>query len=235
MTAIHRPCVCLVSSRHALAPDVRTSRAAVTALERWLAGAIDAGVDLIQIRESDLEAAALRALTTTVVRRAAGTSTQVVVNDRADVAIAAGAAGVHLRGDGPPVAAVRAWLGEGRLIGRSVHDPEEAGRAAGANYLLFGTVFDSRSKPGRPAAGLEALAQAVRQSPAPVLAIGGITPDRARACAAAGAAGVAAISLFLPPGRTPHSLGVAEATAQLRAALMTAGPRRTSQDFVGPP
>jgi thiamine-phosphate pyrophosphorylase len=220
VTAIARPCTCLVTDRAALSPEARTLRLAVLALEAFLDEATEAGVDLIQIRERDLDAAVLRDLTAAVVSRARGTATQVVVNDRVDVALAAGADGVHLRDDGPALADVRKLVGD-RLIGRSIHAPCPQGRGAEAGYFVFGTVFESLSKPGGSAAGLEALAAVVRSTAAPVLAIGGMTPARARACAAVGAAGVAAIRLFLPIGLAPGSLGVLAATQQLRAAMAT--------------
>jgi thiamine-phosphate pyrophosphorylase len=219
VTAIARPCICLVTDRAALSPEARTPRLGVLALEAFLDEATEAGVDLIQIRERDLDAAVLRDLTAAVVSRARGTATQVVVNDRVDVALAAGADGVHLRDDGPALADVRRLVGD-RLIGRSIHAPCPPGGDE-AGYFIFGTVFESLSKPGGSAAGLEALAAVVRSTAAPVLAIGGMTAARARACAAAGAAGVAAIRMFLPIGLAPDSLGVVAATQQLRAAMAT--------------
>jgi thiamine-phosphate diphosphorylase len=163
---------------------------------RWAAGA---GIDLIQVRERDLEAAALAALVTQMLAATRGTPTRIVVNDRLDVALACGAAGVHLRGDSVPVAAARRLASAGFLIGRSVHTVDEAERADGADYLIAGTVFPTASKPEHPVhaflgvAGLAAIARAAR---APVLAIGGITDDRIEQIAAAGAAGFAAIGLF---------------------------------------
>jgi thiamine-phosphate pyrophosphorylase len=212
------PCVALVTDRRRLSPEARTTRDQVSALERWLVDAIEAGVDLIQLRERDLDAALLRDLSRRVAARARGTATRVLINDRADVAEAAGADGVHLRADGPPAARVRA-LHAGWVIGRSVHGVEEA-RGASEDYLLFGTVFASHSKPtGWVVGGLDGLREVVAASPVPVLGIGGIDPARARACAGAGAAGVAGISVFLPEGRAAGSLGVTRALEALRAAF----------------
>jgi thiamine-phosphate pyrophosphorylase len=216
------PCICLVTDRLAVTPDARTRRGEIAGLERQLDEAIAAGVDLIQIRERDLDAATLRALATRVVARAAA-ATRVVVNDRADVARAAGAAGVHLRGTGPPIARVRAIGPGGWLVGRSVHTADEARLAADADYLLFGTVFASRSKPAdAPVAGVGGLRAAAAASAAPVLAIGGLTPARVAVCRQAGAAGVAAVGVFLPPGRTPDALGPGAAAAALRRAWLAA-------------
>ena len=109
----------------------------------------------------------------------------------------------------------------GWLVGRSVHGVDEAVRHGGVDYLLLGTIFPSASKPaGAGVQGLDVLGRAATASRVPVIAIGGIDPDRARACAAAGAAGVAGISVFLPEGRTPGALGPARATVALRSALI---------------
>ena len=222
MIPLPRPCLCLVTNRRALTPDARTIRDEILALERLLEEAIAARIDLIQIREGDLEASVLRDLTVRV-RACATEATRILVNDRADVAIAARAAGVHLRADAPGTAAVRALAPAHWLVGRSVHHAAEAAAHDDADYLLFGTVFESGSKPGQPASGVDALGAAVRAARAPVLAIGGLTPDRVPACAAAGAWGVAAIGVFLPPGRTPDSLGPGPAAEALRAAFARQG------------
>ena len=159
---------------------------------------MDAGIDVIQIRERELEAAALFALVSEVVSRAPA-STRVVVNDRVDVAVAAGASGVHLRSDGPAATRVRSIGPAGWIVGRSVHTLEEIAAAAGADYLIFGTVFSTASKPpDSTIAGLDGLRAASAASTVPVLAIGGITPERIAACREAGAAGIAAIGAFLP-------------------------------------
>jgi thiamine-phosphate pyrophosphorylase len=165
-------------------------------LDEQAAAAVDAGIDLIQIRERDLEAKALAALVTRIVARARGSATRVVVNDRVDVALACAADGVHLRADSLPISAVRAIVPRGFLIGRSVHTPDEARAAAGADYLIAGTVFPSESKPGAPYFGAAGLREIVRASTAPVLAIGGMMIDRVPDVAATGAAGIAAIGLF---------------------------------------
>jgi thiamine-phosphate pyrophosphorylase len=159
-----------------------------------------AGVDLVQVRERGVEAATLLDLTVRVRARLAGTSARCLVNDRSDVALAAGADGVHLPAAAPACARVRAMAPAPFLIGRSVHGVDEAiaVEAAGScDYLVFGTVYPSLSKPaGHPVAGLEALARVCAAVRLPVLAIGGITVDRLAEVAAAGAAGAAAIGLF---------------------------------------
>jgi thiamine-phosphate pyrophosphorylase len=170
------------------------------ALVRLIADAASAGVDLVQIRERGLDDSALLSLTREAVAAIRGSSARVLVNDRLDVALAAGAAGVHLRGDSIPSSRARALSGPGFVIGRSVHDEDEAAAMeaeGGCDYLLFGTVFPTSSKPpGHRLGGLTALRRACARVRIPVLAIGGISVERMAGVAAAGAAGVAAISLF---------------------------------------
>jgi len=165
------------------------------------ANAVRAGVDVIQVRERDLPDRELAALVRAVVDVTAGTTTRVVVNDRADIAIVAGAAGVHLRGDSAPASRVRTMTPDGFVIGRSVHSPEDVDAAVadgGCDYLLFGTVFLSEGKaPGHPVAGLDALRDACARSPVPVIAIGGMNERRAAGVRDAGAAGFAAVGLFM--------------------------------------
>ena len=224
--------ITLVTDRRRLAPVARTTRDEIVALEAFLDPAIDVGVDVIQIREPDLDGRLLEGLVTRVVRRARGAGVRVLVNDRADVAIAGGADGVHLRASSPQASRVRT-LHPSWLMGRSVHEGDGPSEAGG-DYVLFGTVFPSASTiparggaggpAGKTPAGLAGLARAVAASAVPVLAIGGITPAGAATCAAAGAAGVAAIGLFLPVGCSPDAMGAGPATRALRAAL--AGARR---------
>jgi thiamine monophosphate synthase len=192
----------------------------------WFAALAAAGVDALQLREKGLAdrdlfelalaaraALALPALAAAGGRgdgarpalpAAAGSSDGagpplLLVNGRADIAIAAGADGVHLPGDGLPVGAMRGRFGADWLIGVSTHSVEEveAAARAGADYAVFGPVYATPGKPGaRPtgAAGLAAAAQAG----IPVYALGGVTLERFAEVAAAGAAGVAAIRLFQP-------------------------------------
>jgi thiamine-phosphate pyrophosphorylase len=179
-----------------------TDRRRFASLERGLFEqvqyAADAGVDLVQVRERDLEAAALVDLAEQIVHITRGSRTRVLVNDRVDVALATGADGVHLRHDSVPVAAARALAAPGWVIGRSVHSMEELQSAAGADFVIAGTVFPTASKrPEVGLLGLDGLRTLVSASPAPVLAIGGMALERIGQVAAAGAAGIAAIGFFL--------------------------------------
>ena len=149
-----------------------------------------------------------------MIAAAADTSARVIVNDRLDVALAAGAGGVHLKGESIDTAAVRRIVPAGFLVGRSVHAADEAERAAadGADYVVVGTVFETASKPGQPPSGLDLLRETVRRCRVPVLGIGGMTAARAAAVAATGAAGLAAIGLFM---------GSTGTTEQVRLSLET--------------
>ena len=165
--------------------------------------AVEAGVDVLQIRERDLEAGELARLCADFLQVVRGSRSRVVVNDRVDVALACGAHGVHLRGDSMPPAAVRAMSPRGFLIGRSVHSPEEAEAASGVvDYLIAGTVWATTSKAGLDTSkllGSEGLSRIVHRVAVPVLGIGGISVERIAAVAQSGAAGVAAIGLFMGP------------------------------------
>jgi len=169
------------------------------ALVERVGAAARAGVHLIQIRQPQLEGGALTRLVERAVLAAKGTAARILVNDRVDVALVAGAHGVHLRAGSMPAARVRAIAPRAFVIGRSVHAPDEGTRAAqegNLDYLLFGTVFRSGSKPGVDAAGIDALTAACAGVALPVLAVGGMTGLGLGAVAHAGAAGFAAIGLF---------------------------------------
>ena len=185
------PVVCLITDRARVGgADGTVDRV------RWAARA---GVHLVQVRERDLDGGPLTALVRRCVEAVRGSRARVLVNDRLDVALAAGAHGVHLRADSMPAPTVRTLCPPGFLIGRSVHARDEAidaAAAGGLDYLLFGTVFPTASKPGREATGTPALAEVVAAAAIPVLAVGGVSTDNVGDVAAAGAAGFAAIGMF---------------------------------------
>jgi len=162
-----------------------------------------AGVDWIQLREKDLSGRALAELLREALRRVPA-GCRIVLNDRLDVACALGAGGVHLGRESLSVEDARR-LARGRgatqdfLVGASTHSLAAALSAekAGADYLVFGPVYATPSKAQYgPPQGIERLREVCHAVSLPVLAIGGITLENARACLEAGAAGIAAIRLF---------------------------------------
>jgi thiamine-phosphate pyrophosphorylase len=166
--------------------------------------AAGSGIHLVQVRARQLDGRALFELVRACIEAVHGTRTRVVVNDRLDVALAADAHGVHLRGDSFPAARARAIAPRGFLIGRSVNaagEAEEASAEGAVDYLVFGPVFETASKPGKAAAGVGALSDVVAAATVPVLAVGGMTAGRIAEVVAAGASGYAAIGMFA--GREP--------------------------------
>jgi thiamine-phosphate pyrophosphorylase len=233
-----RPVISAVTNRRLLSDR---DDEACDRLVEWSAAVAKADVDILQIRERGLEAATLARLVRDVLAASAGSRMRVVVNDRIDIALAVSAAGVHLPSAAPSAAVVRRIVSDGFLIGRSVHatdDLAQIERTGGCDYLTFGTVFLSAGKPeGHAVAGVEALGRACAATTLPVLAIGGMTVPLAAEAARAGAAGIAAIGLFLDPWRGPggpadRAARLADTVAALRAAFSAASrrpePRRTS-------
>jgi thiamine-phosphate pyrophosphorylase len=169
-------------------------------LDDFIARAIAAGVDWVQIREKDLPARRLLALTETAARQARQQGrTRVMVNDRLDVALAAHAHGVHLGAHSMPVDLVRKLAPREFVVGVSCHSLQEAvaAEAAGANYILLGPIFATPSKlQYGPPLGLAKLREVTLQITTPVFALGGITPDRTALCRQNGASGIAGIRIF---------------------------------------
>ncbi len=200
-----------ITDRTQFGPDETVRRAAlVDSVRRWAA----AGIDFIQLREKDLPAGNLVQLARDLLAaiRQTGSTTKLLINSRADVAVAAGVYGVHLpSGDGQLTPAqVRVLFNSASpnsiasipiTISVSCHTLEEVAlaRARQADLILFGPVFDKvvQGRSVAPGIGLDLLRSAgVRAGDTPVLALGGITAENTAACLAAGAAGIAAIRLF---------------------------------------
>jgi thiamine-phosphate pyrophosphorylase len=185
--------------------------------------AVAAGIELIQLREKKLTARVLFELAQRTVAIARGSSTRVLVNDRADIAAAAGADGVHLATRSLGAATVRRTFGDNFLIGVSAHSPAEAtaARGDGADFVVLGPVFETASKIqyGAPL-GIDVLAQVSSHlRPFPILALGGVSEENARRCLRQGASGVAGISLFADPSK------LKEIVPQIRDALIVPNQR----------
>lgn len=170
-----------------------------------VAAAVAADVNLIQVREKNLSTRVLYDLALQAVALTRGSNTRLLINDRADVALSAGAAGVHLTAGSIESSVIRRTFGDEFLIGVSTHSLDEvrAARQGGADFAVFGPVFETASKRvyGEPV-GLEQLAQVVAALPEfPVLALGGVTFKHVTSCFRAGAAGIAAIRLMNDPNQ----------------------------------
>ena len=188
----------LVTDRRRISTAADDAGEACRCVIRQATYAVEAGIDYIQVREHDLPASTLAALVTEIVALAAGSSTRVLVSDRLDVALACGAAGVHLRGDSFGACDVRPVAPEGFLIGRSVHTAADVSCAEGADYLIAGTIWPTASKgPNWPLLGVSGLSAIVTMASVPVIGIGGVNLDNLAGVAATGAAGIAAIGLFV--------------------------------------
>jgi thiamine-phosphate pyrophosphorylase len=172
-----------------LVTDRRLARDVLAVVDAALA-AVPPGTALVQVREKDLTGRALVELSRAVVAAARRRGARVVVNDRADVALASGADGVHLPEGGMEVEDARRILGASSLVGASVHDPDGAAARAGADYLVAGPIWETPGKRAIGVAGLEAI---LARAGAPVFAIGGVEVARADEALAAGAHGVAVI------------------------------------------
>jgi thiamine-phosphate pyrophosphorylase len=187
----------LITDRQRFAPPAPTE---LFGADEWRAldAAIAAGVGAVQLREKDLDGRALCARAERLAARCRASGVKLLVNERADVALAARADGVHLPEAGLPVAAVRALVGADRLVGCSVHATEQLAARSGADFVLFGPVYETPAKRAfGPPQGLDRLAAFAHASPLPVLAVGGITVARVPEVLRAGASGVALIGAIL--------------------------------------
>ena len=181
----------LVTDRHQTG-----GRPLVPLVEEAVAG----GLRAVQVRERDLDTPDLLALARDLCAAAHARGVRVMINDRADLALALGTAGVHLRSDSLPVSAARRLLGPDCLIGASAHSPDDVARAEseGADFTVLGPIYDTPSKRGYgPPVGLRPLEDAVRRCRIPIFAIGGVTVARVAELRGAGAHGVAVVSAIL--------------------------------------
>ena len=188
--------------------------------------ALAAGVDWVQVREKDLQGGQLLEVGRLAVGLAAvhrektEPAPRIIINDRLDVALAAGAHGVHLGGESARAYEVVRWCRAGNapngfVIGASCHSIEEAREAgnAKADYILLGPVFETPSKLhfGAPQ-GLQTLSEVCRAVLMPVVAIGGVSQENAAVCIRAGAVGIAAIRMFQ---ESPDTRAITESVASI--------------------
>jgi len=195
--------LCYVTDRTQFAGDESARR---EQLLQCIREAATARIDFIQLREKDLSARELESFATRALQavRASGTATRLLINSRTDIAIAAGADGVHLPATDVSPAEARTIFHQSGfpnlVVGVSCHEVSEVrfAESSGGDFALFGPVFE---KHGRSGTGLQELRDATTRASSasgymPVLAIGGVTLDNAAACVQAGADGIAAIRLF---------------------------------------
>lgn len=196
----------LVASPRATLPDAE--------LLARLRAALDGGVDVLQLRCKEMEALPCLRLAERVLGLAREAGVPLIVNDRADIALAAGADGVHLGQDDLPMTWARRIMPDA-IVGRSSHEPAQAERAIadGADYFAVGPVWRTPTKPGRPAAGLSYVRDvAARGGAIPWFAIGGITPENVDQVLDAGASRVAVVRAVLDapdPAAAAHELATA--------------------------
>ena len=171
--------------------------------------ALDAGITMLQVRGTQLSAHQLYNLAQALCPRCQQYGVACIINDRVDVGLAVQADGFQLGQRGLPIAVVRDLVGPDYLLGASVHSMDEArtALAQGADFLLAGTIFASRSHPGEPARGPQLLRSIKQSYPnAILLAIGGVTPENASEVMAAGADGLAVISAILNTQNVLHAV-----------------------------
>ena len=215
--AIPLPCLCLVTDR---------SLDGSGSLVSLVVQAVEGGVDMVQLREKDLPGGPLLKLAQSL-KDAIGDEALLIINERVDITQITRASGVQLGEDGLPVAPARHVLGPDYLIGRSVHDVAGAGLAQtkGADFLVAGTMYATRSHPGVSPAGPGLVAQMSEICRLPIIGIGGITPENLGPVIQAGASGVAVITSILAseqPRRAAEELKQAllEAVAAMDVAVI---------------
>lgn len=204
-TVLPHPTLCLVTDR---------SYATTRSLATLVAAAVLGGANVVQLREKDMAGGDLLTLATDIRESTAGGKALFIVNDRVDVALAAGADGVQLGEDGMPVEAARR-IAPQLLIGRSVHSVDGAreAEAQGADFLVVGTIFPTGSKTDYEPTGPGILERIAESVGLPFLAIGGVTSENVSQVMAAGAAGAAVISAIL------GALDPRAAAAELKRAM----------------
>jgi thiamine-phosphate diphosphorylase len=213
--------LCLVTDRRRLGAAMGAPEPEwIDLLRDQVTAAAQAGVEFIQVRESDLEAGQLTTLVRDLMRRVRGTATRVLVNDRTDVALAAGASGVHLKERSIAPDPVRRIAPDGFVISCAVHTPMITAARIAADLLIAGTVLPTASKPSVDylnKAGLVGIVEAAAGRP--VLGIGGMDISSMPLLAESRAAGMAAVGAFVPRAGDDISVFVQKRVAGLRLAF----------------
>ena len=183
-------------------------------LPRLLDAAIDGGVGMVQLREKQLSDGELLSLARLCADACRRRGVLFIVNDRADIALASDADGVHVGQDDVPPAVARALLGPDRVIGVSTHTPEEVDAAHGlADYIGVGPIHETPTKPGRLAVGTALVRYAAAHADQPFFAIGGLTPSNVGEVIEAGGRGVSVYRWV------SHSPDPARAAREMLAAM----------------
>jgi thiamine-phosphate pyrophosphorylase len=191
-----------------------------TSPERFLAAAIAGGVDMVQLREKTLGDGALLLYAQRCARVCQQHGVPFIVNDRVDIALAAGADGVHVGQDDIPFGHAKLMLGPGSIVGISTHDARQIDAAHDADYLGVGPIFETPTKPGRPAVGTDLVRYAAANARAPFFPIGGLDPSNVGDVICAGAHGVSVyrwIARADDPARAAREMIAAIDAASLRA------------------
>jgi thiamine-phosphate diphosphorylase len=218
--------LCLVTDRRRLGAAIGARPTDwIDALHEQVKAAAGSGIDMVQVREPDLEAGELTRLVRSLMRQVGGTATKVLVNDRVDVALAANASGVHLKEQSILPGEVRR-IAPGLVIGCSVHGTAGIAARKAADFLIAGTVLPTASK--RPVDylsvdGLRAVVAAAADQP--VLGIGGLDVHSIPLLVTSGSAGLAAIGAFIPAAGEGVSDCVQKRVTAMRLAFDSAGPR----------
>jgi thiamine-phosphate pyrophosphorylase len=189
--------------------------------DEFLAAALAGGVDIVQLRMKDARDEQIVAAGRRFAAATASHGALFILNDRPDLVAATGADGVHVGQDDTPAADARAIVGPERLVGRSTHSPAQVDAAAGVpvDYIGVGPVYETPTKPGRPAVGLELVRYAAAHATTPFFAIGGISAANVDAVRDAGAMRIAVVRALTEADdveRAAHVLRAAIARPEVR-------------------
>jgi thiamine-phosphate pyrophosphorylase len=201
--------------------DARLYLVIDTAASEAVEPALRGGVDVVQLRDKDASDDELVRAGERLRELCHAHRVPFIVNDRPDIALAIGADAVHVGQDDAPVDAVRAQVGDALAIGLSTHSPDQiaAAEASGADYYAVGPVWETPTKPGRPAVGLELVRHAAAVARKPWFAIGGIDPSNVGRVAAAGARRVVVVRAIRDAADPEAAAGALRAGLEVEARV----------------